>query len=127
MEYKIGLHVHTNLSDGRRSPQEVARIYKNAGFDAIAITDHWKFFPEGELEGLKIISGCEYNLGGGDTVEGGMHIVGVGMKEEIKFPDRNISRREVIDAIKNAGGHGGACPSCVVAEYSRGRVRSSRI
>lgn len=104
MEYKIGLHVHTNISDGRKSPEEVAKIYKNAGFDAIAVTDHWKYFPEGELEGLKIISGCEYNLGKSDTIDGVMHIVGVGMKEEVKFPALPVSRQEVIDGIKNAGG-----------------------
>lgn len=104
MEYKIGLHLHTTLSDGKCTPAEVARIYKEAGFDAIAITDHWKYYPEGELEGLKIISGCEYNLGGGDTVEGVMHIVAIGMREDIKFPVRPVSRQEVIDAIKEKGG-----------------------
>ena len=103
MEYKIGLHIHTTLSDGKLSPTEVARIYKNAGFDAIAITDHWKYFPEGELEGLKIISGCEYNLGGHDTVEGVMHIVGIGMTEA-PCVDKSMSRQEIIDGIKATGG-----------------------
>ena len=104
MEYKIGLHIHTTLSDGKLTPEEVAKKYKAAGYDAIAITDHWKYYPEGELEGLRILSGCEYNIGGGDATEGVMHLVGVGMKEEIKFPIRPVSRQEIIDAIKNAGG-----------------------
>ena len=101
--YKIGLHVHTNLTDGRKSPEEVAKIYKDAGFDAIALTDHWLFGGEDEIEGLKIISGCEYNLGGADTIEGVMHIVGVGMKYA---PDitRESSRQETIDRIVDAGG-----------------------
>ncbi|MBR5314978.1 MAG: CehA/McbA family metallohydrolase [Clostridia bacterium] len=101
--YKVGLHVHTNLTDGRVSPQESARIYKAAGFDAIAITDHWLYNGDGEIEGLKIISGCEYNLGGGDTIAGVMHIVGVGMKYA---PDitRESSRQETIDKINEAGG-----------------------
>lgn len=104
MEYKIGLHTHTTLSDGKLTPEEVAKLYKSAGYDAIAITDHWKYYPEGELEGLRIISGCEYNLGGGDTAEGVMHIVAIGMREDIDFPMRPISRQEVIDAIKERGG-----------------------
>ena len=65
--YKVGLHTHTTLSDGRVSPEEAAKIYKAAGYDALAITDHWKYYPEGELEGLLIISGCEYNMGASDT------------------------------------------------------------
>ncbi len=101
--YKIGLHVHTNLTDGRVSPEESARIYKAAGFDAIAITDHWLYNGEGEIEGLKIISGCEYNLGGGDTIEGVMHIVGVGMKYAPAIT-RETSRQETIDKIIDAGG-----------------------
>ncbi len=101
--YKVGLHIHTTLSDGKKSPEEVADIYKKAGFDAIAITDHWKYHDEDEINGLKIISGCEYNLGIADTIEGVMHIVGVGMKIEPVLTLQN-SRQEVIDAIINAGG-----------------------
>ena len=56
--YKVGLHIHTTLSDGRKSPEEVVQIYKNAGYDAIAITDHWKYYPESEIDVLTIISGC---------------------------------------------------------------------
>lgn len=101
--YKVGLHIHTTLSDGRKSPEEVVQIYKNAGYDAIAITDHWKYYPESEIDGLTIISGCEYNMGVADTIAGVMHIVGLGMKEEPILTKENF-RQEVIDAIKNAGG-----------------------
>jgi signal transduction histidine kinase/predicted metal-dependent phosphoesterase TrpH len=34
------LHIHTRLSDGTLSIEEVVRTYGEAGFDAIAITDH---------------------------------------------------------------------------------------
>ena len=39
---KINLHLHTTVTDGQKSPEEAAEIYKNEGYDAIAITDHWK-------------------------------------------------------------------------------------
>lgn len=101
--YKVGLHVHTTLSDGNKTPEEVAKIYKKADFDAIAITDHWKYHGEGEIEGLKIISGCEYNLGVADTIEGVMHIVSIGTKNEPEIT-KESTRQDVIDAINNAGG-----------------------
>jgi len=39
-QYKANLHCHTNLSDGALPPQEVKRIYKDAGYSVLAITDH---------------------------------------------------------------------------------------
>ena len=102
--YKIGLHIHTTLSDGKVSPQESARIYKEAGFDAIAITDHWVYGEEQELSGLKIFSGCEYNMGASDTAVDVMHIVGFGMDYKPELKKEENSRQEVIDAINAAGG-----------------------
>ena len=40
---KVGLHTHTTLSDGRKSPQEVMQIYADAGYDYLALTDHWVY------------------------------------------------------------------------------------
>lgn len=102
--YKIGLHVHTTMSDGAVSPKECAKIYKDAGFDAIAITDHWHYSDETELSGLKIFSGCEYNLGMSDTATDVMHIVGVCMDKNPMLVRENCTRQQVIDAIINCGG-----------------------
>lgn len=101
--YKVGLHIHTTESDGRVTLEEAAEIYRAAGFDAIAITDHWKYHREDELSGLKIISGCEYNLGKADSISGVMHIVGVGMKKDPGI-HRQYTRQGVIDAINESGG-----------------------
>lgn len=101
--YKVGLHIHTTLSDGRKTPEEMAEIYKNAGYDAVAITDHWVYSPQSEINGLPIISGCEYNLGASDTIEGVMHIVGLGMQYEPKLTPE-CDPQTVIDSINNAGG-----------------------
>lgn len=101
--YKVALHIHTTLSDGAKSPEEAVAIYKAAGYDAIAITDHWAYYPMGEMDGVRLISGIEYNTGGADTAEDVMHIVALGM---VKAPDisRDASRQEIIDAINSAGG-----------------------
>lgn len=86
---KLGLHTHTTLSDGHKTPEEVAAIYKQAGYDAIALTDHWVYGAEGEINGLTILSGCEYNVGGVDEWTGvheTYHIVGVGMTYDPEIP-----------------------------------------
>lgn len=101
--YKVGLHIHTTVSDGALSPEEASKLYRKNGFDAIAITDHWKYGEEKTLEGLHVLSGIEYNVGGGDTSDFVMHIVGVGMKHE---PDTKEveTAQEIIDKINGAGG-----------------------
>lgn len=102
--YKLGLHIHTTLSDGAKTPEQVAGIYKSAGYDAIALTDHWHYGAAGEIDGLKILSGCEYNLCGNNSLNGVMHIVGVGMEHEPKIDKNTATRRDVVDAINEAGG-----------------------
>ena len=101
--YKIGLHIHTSLSDGAVSPEDAAKRYKEAGFDAVAFTDHWVFGEEQVLSDLKILSGCEYNVGGSDTSDCVMHIVGVGMKYKPEITE-DMHRQQIIDKINEADG-----------------------
>lgn len=103
--YKINLHTHTTVSDGRRTPEEVARIYREEGYDAVALTDHWKFGSEGEIDGLKIISGVEYNLPDEDTRTGLFHVVAIGMERDPHIPnDRTVTEQNLIDVIHSVGG-----------------------
>jgi len=101
--YKVQLHAHTKLSDGSLTPEKVAERYREAGFDAIAITDHWKTWQGGDLEGITVIPGCEYDCGGRDSITGVMHILGVGMKEQagVKGGD---SWQTIIDKIRAKDG-----------------------
>ena len=102
--YKIALHLHSTLSDGKKSPEEIAEIYKAHGYDAIALTDHWIYGEGGNICGLHVISGCEYNYGVANTVGGEvMHIVGLGMKRDPKT-ERNATKQEIIDGIRREGG-----------------------
>ena len=101
--YKLGLHLHTTLSDGRKTPNEVAQEYKAQGYDAIALTDHWVYGEGGELEGLHIIPGCEYNLGGNETITGVTHILSLFAKYNPN-PKREDKPQTVVDAINEAGG-----------------------
>ncbi|MBE6595396.1 MAG: hypothetical protein E7644_06310 [Ruminococcaceae bacterium] len=100
---KVGLHHHTTLSDGRKTPQEVAALYRAAGYDAIALTDHWKFGSEQCLEGITVYSGEELHVGTSDGGEGCYHILCLFAREEPAV-GRDASPQEVINAIHKAGG-----------------------
>lgn len=105
---KINLHLHTTLSDGQKTPEEAAALYRAAGYDVLAVTDHWKYLPSGEISGLRIISGIEFNTitdgsSGANGAGGVYHIVGLGCKEEPK-PDKNAGPQEMIDAVNSCGG-----------------------
>ena len=102
--FKVGLHIHTKRSDGRKTPEEVAAIYKAAGFDAVAFTDHWVYGAPQEIGGLPILGGIECNLGDQDTAVDVMHIIGVGLEKAPACTKESSTRQDVIDAIHAAGG-----------------------
>lgn len=107
---KVQLHCHTTVSDGRKTPEEVLEIYRAAGFDAVALTDHWKRNEPGEYRGMTVLSGAEYNIGtmdGASFLYGGgvYHIIGIGCKtppELARSPE--LTPKQVADAIHAAGG-----------------------
>ena len=39
-QWKANLHCHSNLSDGRMSPEALVQAYKERGYHILAITDH---------------------------------------------------------------------------------------
>ena len=48
--YKGDTHLHTNRSDGKGEPFDVACAYRAAGYDFIAITDHGRYAPSDEVQ-----------------------------------------------------------------------------
>ena len=100
---KVGLHIHTSISDGAWSPEKVKESYRSQGYDAIALTDHWKYGESGEDNGMTIISGAEYNVGGNTTEQGVFHIVGLFMENEPTL-DKNGSTQDLIDGIHAVDG-----------------------
>ena len=98
------LHMHTTRSDGRLSYEEAVARYERAGYDFIAVTDHWVRSEKGTTAGgMLLLSGCEYNIG--DTVQQGVyHIVGVGMETALALERTEKSPQRIIDEINAAGG-----------------------
>lgn len=84
---KGNLHTHTTRSDGKLTPEEVMRLYKDKGYDFIALTDHHiynlKNFDEGL--GLTIIPGVEtdtHNLMPSGRGYSNFHVVAIGPSKE---------------------------------------------
>ena len=102
--YKGNLHTHSTCSDGSLRPGEVMDVYSSAGYDFLALTDHWCESDSGNYGKMLIFSGAELDTG--DMMNSPVyHIVGIGMKEKTGFrPDRTRDPQEVVDAIHMAGG-----------------------
>lgn len=47
--FKANLHAHTNISDGKLSPEELKAAYKEKGYQIVAYTDHNLCLPHPEL------------------------------------------------------------------------------
>ncbi len=94
------IHVHSNLSDGRLSPEKIAESAKRSGLDFVILTDHGNpnlkvIEREGKVNGVSLISGSEISL-----FEGSLLAVG------IKRPSYKISPvpYEAADDIEELGG-----------------------
>lgn len=75
----IDLHIHTNVSDGTYGPAVVAGLAKEAGLEAVGITDHDSvdgietFLRECRVLGIEGISGIEVSVVSGTQT---LHLLG---------------------------------------------------
>ncbi len=102
--YKGNLHTHTTISDGVKNPEDTKTLYKEKGYDFIALTDHWIYGEgcENDKSALITLSGIEYHFGD-NAVSGVFHIVGFGMKK-----DPGVTRDDDVQtAIDKINSHGG--------------------
>ncbi len=84
--WRGNLHTHSTLSDGKWQPEAVCRLYKDAGYDFVAITDHFKErygWPIADTtayrsEGFTTLIGAELHTDGMDF-DNGWHIVALGL------------------------------------------------
>lgn len=47
--YKVNLHCHSTLSDGKKTVEQIKERYKALGYSAVAFTDHDVFIPHNDL------------------------------------------------------------------------------
>jgi hypothetical protein len=93
---KTALHTHTSDTDGELPPRAVAEHYEWAGFDVLAITDHWTLTSVPSSDHLLVITGAELAvdpLGEGRYTE----ILAIGIDEIPEDPGGDRAYWERID------------------------------
>lgn len=81
LRLRCALHAHTTNSDGEVSPGELVRHYEEAGFDVLAITDHWVRTVEPSTDRLLVLPGTELDayLGGESAYA---HVLALGVQHD---------------------------------------------
>lgn len=69
----VNLHAHTDAGsyDGGLSPEQLARVYRAAGFGAVAITDHDVVTEPPAVDGIHVLRGIEHTVDARDH----LHVV----------------------------------------------------
>jgi hypothetical protein len=76
---RCALHAHTTRSDGELEPGALAAHYARAGYDVLAITDHWRR-TEASADGLLVLPSAELNCVLPEGRDG--HVLAFGIDEE---------------------------------------------
>jgi len=106
MWLRCALHAHTTRSDGELAPRTLARHYERAGYDVLAITDHWKIVSASSTDRLLVIPGVELNCILPGARDG--HVLGYGVsasEQELRDLAReHAALAETADWIEAHGG-----------------------
>jgi len=103
------LHTHTNMSDGDRPPEEVARWYRDHGYAFLAITDHNRLTDPADLASLEgpgfvLVPGEEVTMRVGSVP---VHVNALCHRETIgggDFPSAEAAFAWAIPRIRAQGG-----------------------
>jgi len=101
---RCALHAHTTNSDGEMAPDKLVRHYEWAGYDVLAITDHWIRTDEPSTERLLVIPGSELNAQAGGPAED-VHVLALGITVDPVLPEGEFaSLEDTVRWILDAGG-----------------------
>jgi hypothetical protein len=90
---RCALHAHTTNSDGELPPDMLVRHYEWAGYDVLAITDHWVRTVEPSTRKLLVIPSTELNAvaNGHDS-----HVLALGVEADPEPPDEFAPLADVV-------------------------------
>jgi hypothetical protein len=101
---RCALHAHTTNSDGELSPELLVRHYDWAGYDVLAITDHWTRTVEASTPGLLVIPSTELNAQA-PTREHDAHVLALGVEADPVLPEGEFEALDdVVSWIEENGG-----------------------
>jgi hypothetical protein len=101
---RCALHAHTTNSDGELAPDLLVRHYERAGYDVLAITDHWVRTVERSTRKLLVIPSVELNAQAGGP-EHDAHVLALGLEADPVIPENEFaSLQEVVSWIVANGG-----------------------
>lgn len=103
--YKANFHTHTTVSDGKKSPEEAEALFREAGYDILALSDHCKVSPAKIEKDFIRLSATELDTFYGENREC-FHIIGLNIPEGTTFaPSLKTAHPQVlIDHIRALGG-----------------------
>ena len=82
---RCALHAHTTNSDGELPPEMLVRHYEWAGYDVLAITDHWVRTVEPSTRKLLVIPSTELNACA-PGVDDDAHVLALGVEADPVAP-----------------------------------------
>lgn len=103
--YPYDLHVHTNVSDGTYSPEEVIDRAVTLGLKGLSITDHDGMFPnldsltmDAEKKGIILVPGIEFS-----TKLSNVHILAYGLNPDCSELQRFVAyeREKRLEAMES--------------------------
>ena len=108
--WRGNLHTHSTLSDGHLSPEAVCQFYREAGYDFLALTDHFmkQFdFPVADTrpyrtEGFTTILGAELHSGRTE-MDRLWHVLAVGLPQDFAIPTADETGPQIASRALEAG------------------------
>ena len=101
--FRCALHAHTTNSDGELAPEFLVRHYEWAGYDVLAITDHWARTVEPSTRNLLVIPSTELNAVAGDGDD--VHVLALGVEADPVAPPNDFEPlADVVAWITSNGG-----------------------
>src|SRR5438445_8627499 len=101
---RCALHAHTTNSDGELAPDLLVRPYDWAGYDVLAITDHWIRTVERSTRRLLVIPSTELNATAGGP-EHDAHVLAFGVAADPELPENEFA--PLADVVAWVLAHGG--------------------
>jgi hypothetical protein len=101
---RCALHAHTTNSDGDLPPDKLVQHFEWAGYDVLAITDHWVRTAERSTKRTLVIPSIELNAWCGGP-EHDAHVLALGVDADPEIPENEFAPlQEVVSWIAAHGG-----------------------